>query len=409
VPESYAKNTPHLKSTHSHPKTAPSASDLTIITKKIPLDMPNPPTQSASATHVSRIDNVGNCNTYLTFGGCNYLGLAHHPKVIAAAQAALTTFGLSTSASRQTTGNAQPHSDLESTLATFTGFEDALLVPDGYTANLAALQGLAAIGINHAVIDARAHASLKDAANLAQMTIHTYDHLNAAQAHQILATLDAPAVVLTDAVFTTDGDLAPLQELLENIGHHILLIDDCHGFTVLGDQGRGTANHFNLTHQNLMMTTTLVKGLGSAGGVVLGSPNLVAASRDHSTAYICTTPASPALAAAAKIALDLLQTQPCIHAQLLDNINSTRAMLRSHGIQTHNHPTPIFAFTLGDESEMLRIVQALLNEHIILPLMQYPNGPAPTYFRLSINASHTKAHIDQLDQALTNALKAQPA
>lgn len=397
---SYANNTPNLKSHQSQPKTAPFTPNLTII----PKDMPNTPTESASATHVTR-DGL----PFLTFGGCNYLGLAHNPQVIAAAQAALTTFGLSTSASRQTTGNAQPHSDLESALANFTGFDDALLVPDGYTANLAALQGLAALGINHAVIDARAHASLKDAANLAQMTIHTYDHLNPAHAHQILATLDTPAVVLTDAVFTTDGDLAPLQKLLENIGQHILLIDDCHGFTVLGNQGRGTANHFNLSHPNLMMTTTLVKGLGSAGGVVLGSPNLVAASRDHSTAYICTTPASPALAAAASTALNLLQTQPRIHAQLLDNINSTRAMLRSHGIQTHNHPTPIFAFTLGDESDMHRIEHALLDEHIILPLMQYPNGPAPTYFRLSINASHTKAHIDQLDQALTHALKAQPA
>jgi len=366
--------------------------------------MPNPPSQSASATHVTR-----NGDTYLIFGGCNYLGLAHHPKVISAAQSALTTYGLSTSASRQTTGNAQPHTDLEAALSEFTGFADALLVPDGYTANLAALQGLAATGITNAVIDARAHASLKDAAILAQLTIHTFDHLDPDHARQILATLDKPAVVLTDAVFTTDGDLAPLSQLLAEIGNHIILIDDCHGFTVLGRQGRGTADHFNFSHPNLIMTTTLVKGLGCAGGVVLGSPKHVGASRNHSTAFICTTPASPALAAGAMTSLKLLQTQPDIHNQLLDNINNTRAMLHSHSIKTHNHPTPIFAFTLGSESDMLSIEQSLLEQHIILPLMQYPNGPAPTYFRLSINASHRKAHIEQLDQALTNALKVQPA
>ena len=397
---SYAENVPHLKSTKSHPKTAPNNPDLTIILK----DMPNPPSESATATHITR-----NGDTYLTFGGCNYLGLAHHPKVIASAQAALNTYGLSTSASRQTTGNAQPHSDLEATLSVFTGFDDALLVPDGYTANLAALQGLSAIGISNAVIDARAHASLKDAAKLAQMTIHAYDHLDPDHAHQILSTLSEPSVVLTDAVFTTDGDLAPIPQLLSGIGHHILLIDDCHGFAVLGRQGRGTADHFNLSHPNLMMTTTLVKGLGCAGGVVLGSPKLVGASRDHSTAFICTTPASPALAAGALTSLELLQTQPSIHNQLLDNITNTRTMLRNHGIKPHNHPTPIFAFTLGTESDMLSIEQSLLAQRVILPLMQYPNGPAPTYFRLSINASHCKSHIDQLDTALTLALKAQPA
>jgi len=371
--------------------------------------MPNPPSESATATHITRKDSAGHSDTYLTFGGCNYLGLAHHPKVIAAAQVALTTYGLSTSASRQTTGNAQPHSDLETALSAFTGFPDALLVPDGYTANLAALQGLAAIGITNAVIDARAHASLKDAANLAQMIIHTYDHLDSNHAHQILATLSEPSVVLTDAVFTTDGDLAPIAELLAGIGHHILLIDDCHGFTVLGHQGRGTANQFNLSHPNLMMTTTLVKGLGCAGGVVLGSPKHVGTARDHSTAYICTTPASPALAAGAMTSLELLQTQPDIHNQLLANITNTRSMLHSHGIKTHSHPTPIFAFTLGTEHDMLSIEQSLLEQRIILPLMQYPNGPAPTYFRLSINASHSHAHIEQLDTALTNALSANPS
>jgi len=366
--------------------------------------MPNPPSESATATHVTR-----HGDTFLTFGGCNYLGMAHRPEVIAAAQEALSTYGLSTSASRQTTGNAVPHSNLESTLSAFTGFEDALLVPDGYTANLAALQGLSAMGITNAVIDARAHASLKDAAVLARMTIQTYDHLDPDHAHRILATLSELAVVLTDAVFTTDGDLAPLTELLGGISDHILLIDDCHGFTVLGRHGRGTADHLNLTHPNLMMTTTLVKGLGCAGGIVLGSPKHVKAARDHSTAYICTTPASPALAAGALTALELIQSRPGIHERLLKNIESTRSMLRAHGISTHNHPTPIFAFTLGSEESMLSIERSLLDQRVILPLMQYPNGPAPTYFRLSINASHTTQHITQLGQALSSALSTQPA
>lgn len=415
---SYANNPPNLKSHQSHTKTAPITPDLTII----PKDMPNTPTESATATHVTRTNAVlnsavnrdaGTSCTYLTFGGCNYLALAHHPKVVAAAQAALQTFGLSTSASRQTTGNARPHANLEAALADFTNAPAALLLPDGYTANLAALQALKAQGIQHALLDTRAHASLYDAAKLAQMTIHTYNHLDAHHASQILNTLNQPAVILTDAVFTTDGDIAPAQQLVQLLDNqpnqHHLLLDDCHGFAVLGKDGRGTANHLNISHPNLIITTTLLKGLGCAGGVVIASSELIESAINTSTAYICTTPASPALAAAGLTALQILQSSPERHQQLQSNITHTRAILNALGITTHNNPTPIFAFTLGTKEDMEAIEQRLLDQHIILPLMHYPNGPAPTYFRLSLNADHTQDHINQLNAALTNALKVQHA
>lgn len=364
-----------------------------------------PPTQSASATHVTR-----DGDTYLSFGGCNYMGLAHHPAVISAAQNALETFGLSTSASRQTTGNALPHEQIESDLARFTGFESALLLPDGYTANLAALQGLASQGIRHAVLDARAHSSLFDAAKLAQMTIHTYNHLDANHTGQILNALNQPCVVLTDAVFTTTGMIAPINTLLDSITDQMyLLIDDCHGFTVLGKQGQGTAHHLDLQHPNLIMTTTLLKGLGCAGGVVLGKAELISATRNESTAFICTTPASPALASAACTALKFLESDQDHREQLHSNINTLRRELNSIGIPTHSDPTPIFAFTIGDADTMRHIEHRLLDQKIILPLMQYPGGPAPLYFRLSLTASHTTEHIHQLTSALASAQKALPA
>lgn len=335
------------------------------------------------------------------------MGLAHHPSVISSAQNALETLGLSTSASRQTTGNAEPHETLESNLCEFTQLESALLLPDGYTANLAALQGLAAQGIHHALIDARAHSSLFDAAKLAQMTIYTYNHLDAQHAQQILTTLDQPALILTDAVFTTTGTIAPLRSLCTLLkSDHRLLIDDCHGFTVLGNQGRGTANHLQISHPNLITTTTLLKGLGCAGGVILGNEALISATRQNSTAFICTTPASPALATAAVTALDILQTDPSIHQQLQSNIKFIHTTLTQLGIDAHSDPTPIFAFTLGSAESMKSIERQLLKERIILPLMHYPGGPAPLYFRLSVNASHTHQHIQQLASALAQATKA---
>lgn len=361
-----------------------------------------PPTQSASATHVIR-DGV----PYLTFGGCNYMGLAHHPRVISSAQQALAAYGLSTSASRQTTGNALPHESLESELRKFTGFEASLLLPDGYTANLAALQGLASLGIRHALLDSRAHSSLFDAAKLAQMTTHTFNHLDAHHAEQILITLNVPTVILTDAVFTTAGNIAPIHALTKLLSdQHHLLIDDCHGFTVLGAQGRGTAHHLGVTHPNLITTTTLLKGLGCAGGVILGNENLISTTRDQSTAYICTTPASPALAAAACTALEILQTDQSLHKQLSSNIISLRNMLESIGVQTHSDPTPIFSFILGSDKTMRITESMLLEQRIILPLMQYPGGPAPLYFRLSVTASHTNHQINQLSEVLTQTQKA---
>ncbi|MDF1808618.1 MAG: aminotransferase class I/II-fold pyridoxal phosphate-dependent enzyme [Phycisphaerales bacterium] len=366
--------------------------------------MPNIPSDFCNATSLRRGDI-----DYLSFGGCNYLGLAHHPKVLAAAQRAVDQYGLSSSASRETTGNARPHAQLESQLTTFANQESGLLVPDGYTANLAALQGLEQLGVQHAVIDSRAHPSLKDAAILAQMQIHTFNHLDADHAQSILQGLSEPAVVLTDSVFTTDGDLAPSESLLDILKEtDWLILDDCHGFAVLGEQGRGISNYLNLESKQLIITTTLAKGLGCAGGIVMGNSIPVEAARNYSIAYRCTTPASPALVSAGLEALNLLRTDSQLNSNLNRNIVLIRQALRSLDIDAHDLPTCIFAFTIGDETNMKRLEKNLLDQRIILPLMEYPNGPAPIYFRLSINASHTPDQIHYLKESLSNAMNTQP-
>ena len=365
--------------------------------------MPNIPSDFCTATTIRR----GSVD-YLSFGGCNYLGLAHHPDVLKAAQEAIDLYGLSSSASRETTGNARPHARLESELAAFCGFNSALLVPDGYTANLAALQGLQSLGVRHALIDARAHASLKDAATLAGMQTHLFDHLDASHAQALLESQTEPVVLLTDSVFTTDGGIAPARELLNMLGStDWLLLDDCHGFGVLGDHGRGIANYLNIQSKQLIITTTLAKGLGCAGGVVMGSPFPIESARETSIAYRCTTPASPPLVAAGLKALHLIETDDRLHTNLHRNIGLVQQALRTLDLPTHDLPTAIFAFTIGDESNMNSIEQYMLKQGIILPLMQYPNGPAPIYFRFSINASHTPAQIQRLQDSLEEAITQQ--
>ena len=366
--------------------------------------MPNIPTDSCDATTITREGR-----SYLSFGGCNYLGLAHHPRVVRAVQDAATVYGLSISASRETTGNARPHAQLESELTSFCDHEAGLLVPDGYTANLAALQGLEHLDIKHALIDARAHASLKDAARLAGMEIHLYEHLDPEDAQRVIGLLDSPCVILTDSVFTTNGDLAPARDLLGVLRERDwLLLDDCHGFAVLGNQGRGMPNAVRLKSDRLIVTTTLAKGLGCAGGIVMGPSVPVESARANSIAYRCTTPASPPLVSGGLEALRILREDKNIHERIAKAISLTRATLRASGIESHDHDSAIFAFTLGDLEQMRQMEQSMYERGIILPLMDYPNGPAPMYFRLSVNASHTREQIEFFGDTLNEVLALHP-
>lgn len=363
--------------------------------------MPNIPTDSCDATTINRSGR-----DLISFGGCNYLGLAHDPRVIRAVQTAAQQYGLSSSASRETTGNTRPHADLEASLTEFCGHQSGLLVPDGYIANLAALQGLEHLKVRYALLDERAHASLRDAAVLGGMELLTFNHLDPEHATDLLNKLNGPCVIMTDSVFTTDGDLAPCHALLCALRPgDWLLLDDCHGFAVFGDHGRGITNALCMQSNQLIVTTTLAKGLGCAGGMVMGPHQVVEAARANSTAYRCTTPASPALVAGGLEALSILAEDDEIHQRLASNISTMRGVLRSLSIDTHEQDSAIFAFLLGSLKQMRRIEQTLLDRGVLLPLMAYPNGPAPVYFRLAVNAQHTTEQLDQFEHTMRDVLK----
>lgn len=341
----------------------------------------------------------------VTFGGCNYLGLAQHPGVTRAAAAAIARFGLSTSASRETTGNTRLHQALESDLADFCGHPAGLLVPDGYIANLAALQGLAASGVRDAVVDRRAHASLRDAALLAGMRVHPFLHRDSADAAVRIRACEGPAVVLTDSVFAADGAVAKAAELLGALREgDRLLLDDCHGFAVLGRNGRGLPDQLGLRDARLVVTTTLAKGLGCGGGIAMGDSALIDAARSASTAYICTTPASPAVVAGAAEALGVLRSDATLHARLFSNLERVRSVLSRTVGAGERTGVPIIAFTAGGPEDMRRVRDALLDAGVMVPLVTYPGGPAPVYFRLSVSACHTDEQIDLLDAALSAAI-----
>lgn len=359
--------------------------------------MIGPPFTSASATTVT----IGG-RSLVSFAGCNYLGLAQHPAVLGAAAGAIGRFGLSTSASRRTTGHTELHAALERAITDLLGVDDALLLPDGYTANLAALQGLEAKGVRHALIDERAHRSLFDAARMAGQEVRLYAHADAGSAAAQAGSLAAGScVILTDGVFTTDGRLAPLVAL--SAIKATLLVDDCHGFGVVGPRGAGTPALLGLSPgRNLVITSTLAKGIGCAGGFVAGSGEFVQTARERASAFICTTPASPPLVAAALESVRITRTDEDLRRRLLANIAAVRAILREQGLPAHAEDTPIFAFA---PAELDRVEAALKAAGVFVPLMDYPQGPAPRFFRLSVSACHTAGDLAALEGALVDALQ----
>lgn len=361
--------------------------------------MPATPFTACNATSIT----LPNGRTVTAFGGCNYLGLSNHPRVRQAATEAMNRYGLSSTASRETTGNALPHDALEAELADFLRVERALLVPDGYLANVAACQGLAAIGCTHAVLDAIAHASMPDAARTAGFAISRFEHADPASLAEALAkTRPGRAVVMTDGVFTADGEPARLHELLAALGpDDRLLVDDCHGLASIGPGGRGSVALAGIDDPRVVITSSLAKGFGAAGGVVAGRQADIARCA-RAVAYVCTTPIAPAMAEATRASLAILRAEPTRVERLGANAERVRAGLVALGLlpQVGSPPTPIAAFTTGPLPDMPRLAANLLDDGFALPLIRYPGGPADTFFRLCVNAEHTPAQIDALLEAL---------
>lgn len=332
----------------------------------------------------------------VSFAGCNYLGLAHDARVLDAVRDATTRYGLSTSASRETSGNTPIHETLERTLIEFLGgtdsASDGVLVPDGYTANLAAAQALSPTH-HTAVIDERAHASLADAASCAGMRIARYKHADAEDLARVLASTEDRAVVMTDGVFTTDGRVAPIRELLAALrAGDRLLIDDCHGLAVLGDRGQGLCAHAGVPVADIVLTTTLAKGLGGGGGIVIADRTLINRVREHAHAYICTTPVSPLVAAGTMRALEILRDEPDRLRRLTENARLLRIALDSERAD----PTPICALPVADRETGERFASAIRDAGLYVPLMAYPGGPTPWYLRASVTSEHTEADLEML-------------
>jgi 8-amino-7-oxononanoate synthase len=345
---------------------------------------------------------------YRNFGSNNYLGLAGHPEVKAAAADAVMRYGVGAGASRLITGTMTLHEECEAALAAFAGTEAALLFGGGYAANVGLIPAL--IGPDGAVFaDRYNHASLVDGCRLSRATFKIYRHKALDQLEQLLERT-APSrhkLIVTDAVFSMDGDLAPLPELL-TLAHRyntLLLVDDAHGTGVMGPSGRGTCEHFGLPHDDrLIHMGTLSKALGGFGACVTGSSSLIAYLQNRCRSFLYTTAPPPALAAAAMAALKIIDREPERRAALWRHRHRCAAALRQLGYDLMGSETPIIPVRIGDPATAVAMAEALLARGCFVPAIRPPTVPKGTdRLRLSLMATHTEDDITALLDALCEA------
>lgn len=341
----------------------------------------------------------------LCFAGCDYLRLSEHPAVRAAINDTLAHHGLTVAASRVTTGNHKLYSRLERELARFAGTETAVLAPNGYTANLMATQALAG-KVNHVLVDERAHASLLDAARLLECPIATFKHRNVDDLKRRLTRLPASArpLVMTDGLFAGDGSIAPLAEqttILPPTGW--LLLDDAHGFGVLGRHGRGTPEWCDVRSDRIIQTISLSKALGVFGGAILTTREHGYRILSNSRLFAGSTPMPLPLVGGALAALEVLRADRARRMRLVRNAARIKNAIRSAGLLVPDTPTPMVSLqTDSDPSAVGRFRKHLLAHGIYPTSARYPGSSASNRFRFVVSSEHTTQQIDQLATALSS-------
>ncbi len=328
------------------------------------------------------------------FAGCDYLGLSHHPEVLAAAH----SFGasLGSGASLQTSGRHIVHDRLEEALAEFLGVDAVLLMPDGYIANMAALQGLAEQGSPIALLDSAAHVSLADAARAAGLRMQTYGAGDCSLARSLCAThADTGFVLLTDGAFPTQARIPALEELCDIALTGHLLVDESHCLGVLGEGGRGVA--FGLHGAHVVRTSSLGKALGGSGGFVAGSVDAIEKVRTYGRAYGGSTAMAPAMACALRASLAILQAEPERPARALTNAARLHALLDAHfGGETAHH-LPVRALNVPEGNQLAND----LREHgVFVPHTCYPGDPLGGVVRFAVSSEHGDREFEALARAL---------
>ncbi len=336
----------------------------------------------------------------LNFCSNNYLGLANHPKIVQAVQTAVQKYGVGPAAVRTIAGTMELHLELERRLAAFKGVESAITFQSGFTANLATIPAI--VGKDDAVFsDELNHASIIDGCRLSGAKIIRYAHCNPQDLDRVLSENRSKfphAIVITDGVFSMDGDIAPLDQIYAVAQKHdtILMVDDAHGEGVLGKGGRGIVDHFGLHGKVDIEIGTLSKAFGVVGGLVAGSPIVVEWLRQRGRPFLFSSAMTVPDVAACLAALDLLEESTLYVDKLWQNANYFKAEMKRLGFDTGLSSTPITPIMLGEAPLAQQFSREMFENGVFAMAIGFPTVPrGKARIRVMISAAHEQSDLDQ--------------
>jgi glycine C-acetyltransferase len=332
----------------------------------------------------------------------NYLGLTTHPKLREAALEATRRYGVGSGAVRTISGTMSLHMQLEERIARFKNVEGCVVFQSGFAANAGTVAAVLTPE-DHIVSDELNHASIIDGCRLSRAKIHVFPHKDTAAAERILAELDGRPgrkLLITDGVFSMDGDIGPLPGLVEAAEKHgaIMMVDDAHSSGVLGRNGRGTIDHFGLHGRVHIQVGTLSKAIGVLGGYVCGSRTLIEFLYHRARPFLFSTSHPPAVAASCIAAFDVLEEEPERIQALWDNTRYFKQGLRAAGFNTGVSETPITPVIVGEARTAHAFSAALFEQGVLATGIGFPTVPeGKARVRTIVTATHTR---DELDRAL---------
>jgi len=348
----------------------------------------------------------------LMFSSNNYLGLATHPSVINAAIDATKKYGTGAGGSRMLSGNLQVHRDFELAIAKFKGGEDAIVWPTGYSANVGTVSAVMELfKINSAdflskkgviLSDELNHASIIDGCKMSKQKVVVYKHCNVDDLEKKLKKYkNRRTLVITDGVFSMDGDIAPLDKISAVCKQYkaLLMIDEAHATGMLGKDGHGTSEHFGLkpVKDDDIVLGTCSKALGATGGFVVGSKDLVRYLRIASRSYIFSTAMTPAASGSLIEALKVIEADPKIREKMWNNVEHMREGFKKIGFDTLTSQTQIIPILIGTEEKAIKFTRMLFDKGIFGPCVRWPaveKGKAR--IRFTVMSTHTEKQIDYL-------------
>jgi 8-amino-7-oxononanoate synthase len=342
---------------------------------------------------------------FVSFCSNDYLGLAGHPDLKKALIDAVDKDGVGSGAAHLLTGHSRYHEELEQALADFTGQQRVLLFSSGYQANMGVIDGLMARG-DVVIQDKLNHASLLDGSRLSEADLLRYPHANMTLLHKRLhnASRAKHKLIVSDGVFSMDGDMAALPEIMAQAKQHhaAVLLDDAHGLGVLGEHGRGSVEHWNIAQDELpIVMGTFGKAFGTAGAFVTADEEVIETLIQQARTYVYTTAQPAAIAAATLASLKLVQNESWRREKLQTLITQFRIGTKALGLDIMDSQTPIQPILIGDDQQAITIGKALEEKGLLVGVIRPPTVPeGSTRLRITLSANHTEQQVTLLLDAL---------